>query len=926
MAARAARITVLLLGLLVSVMAGADTYDTRTLVSITLSDEWQTKLLYDCQVDIVGRRGDVYKALLTEDQLRDFWGRGFRIEILYDEMAQDRRLWREADQATASPEALTYYTASKFNLVTPPAGSLMEHLLQLYNAHPDLCRLYNLGATQDGAYDIIAMKVTRNPDAVEAEPKIRIYANIHGDEKGGLMVACDVLDTILAGYAAVPQSAQAKKLVDESEMWFIPMGNPYGNAHSTRYNSRSVDLNRNFWGPAGSDEPPAWSERETQVIRDLTETSTADHRKMRFTNSISFHGGEICFNSIWNYTHDAPSDEPIFWTSRTGGSGCGGQTYCPTLAPNGLAKAYQDGCTTSGFWFTEGYDWYGTKGDTNDWSYGQWTDLDTTIEVTAIKTPPVAQIPTFCAEHRQAVINYMLKTFQGIHGVMTDASSGNPLDGTVEVTATSSPTIPVPHAYQAVYTDPVAGDFHRVLQPGTYTVTCKATGYPDTVVTGVVVTADTKTLCNCPMTASPNLHVSSSAAADSCSGGGSYSGDGILDAGEDATLQVTLSNTGIAAATGVQATLSTSTPGIAVTGNMASFANIPSGGSVTSTSPHFRFSVGTGVICGTVITFNIHVTAAQGAWDDALTVTVGSVTPGGGTLLSETFDTGVSPPALPAGWDSADVAGIAGAWATNAGTHYPSGGGTNTSPNVAYFNSYNSASGSSTRLFRTSGVSIPAAATECTLSFYMYHDPGFSTDNDTVQPQVSTNGGGAWTNVGTAISRYAPKAEWTQHSVSLAPYIGQPDVRVAFLGTSAYGNDCHIDTVLISYTANGACTMHACMTSAAPGETAPGDTSATAQSWTDKTTQTWPANVSATSYTLYRGIRSDLPQLLNSSTDSCTKYTGAAASTATITEDPTGIAGGFYWYLVTGSNAGGEGSAGIATAGARTVNSGGGCP
>jgi hypothetical protein len=208
----------------------------------------------------------------------------------------------------------------------------------------------------------------------------------------------------------------------------------------------------------------------------------------------------------------------------------------------------------------------------------------------------------------------------------------------------------------------------------------------------------------------------------------------------------------------------------------------------------------------------------------------------------------------------------------------------------------------------------------------MYHDPGYTTDNDTIQPQVSTDGGGAWMNIGAAISRYAQKAEWTQHSVSLAPYIGQPDVRVAFLGTSAYGNDCHIDTVLISYTATGSCTMHACTPSAAPGETAPGDTFATAQSWTNKTTQTWPANAAATSYSLYRGIQSDLPQLLNSSTDSCTKYTGAATGTATITEDPTGIAGGFYWYLVTGSNTGGEGPAGNATAGARTVNSSGTCP
>ena len=60
--------------------------------------------------------------------------------------------------------------------------------------------------------------------------------------------------------------------------------------------------------------------------------------------------------------------------------------------------------------------------------------------------------------------------------------------------------------------------------------------------------------------------------------------------------------------------------------------------------------------------------------------------------------------------------------------------------------------------------------------------------------------------------------------------------------------------------------------------------------------------------------------------DSCTKYTGAATSTNTITEDPAGVTGRFYWYLVTGSNGAGEGTAGSATAGARVVNSSGTCP
>ena len=480
-------------------VAQADTYDTATLVDITTGTKDDVALLRDMRIDVVGLHDGIYKALVTEEQMKALSAHGLSVKILFDEMAADRARWAAA---TASAGLATgYYTPSKFNTVNPPAGSLMEHLLQQYNAHPTITRLYNLGPSQDGAYDVIAMKVSKNPDAVEAEPKIRLYANIHGDEKGGVMVSCDVLDTILAGYTASPQDATSRKHVDETEMWFIPMGNPWGNAHNSRYNSRSVDLNRNFWGPAGSDAPPAWSEKETQEIRDLTEASTADHSKKRFAVSLSFHEGDVVFNSVWNYTTSAPSDEPIFWLSRTGGSGCGSQTIpnCPTLAPHGLAQAYKDGNFTPGFWFTEGYDWYGTRGDTNDWAYGAWTALDTTIELNTQKTPPASQIPVYCAQHRQAVLNYMLKVFQGIHGVMTDQATGAPLDGNVAVTNTASPNFPVPHDYQAVFTDPVAGDFHRVLQPGTYTVVCTAPGYMTTTIPGVVVAADTTTVADCAM-------------------------------------------------------------------------------------------------------------------------------------------------------------------------------------------------------------------------------------------------------------------------------------------------------------------------------------------------------------------------------------------------------------------------------------------
>lgn len=901
--------------------AWADTYDDATLVRITITDPLQVKVLHEMRVDIVGTQKGAVKALLREGELKRLAERGFAVEILYAEMQQDRERWAEAARAEPGKLASSYYTASKFNTQNPAAGTLMAHLLAQRNAHPAITRLYNLGPSQDGAYDIIAMKITRNPDALEAEPKIRIYGNIHGDEKGGVMVACDVLDWILAGYAEAPQDPTAKRLVDETEMWFIPMGNPYGNANNTRYNSRGVDLNRNFWGPVGSDAPPAWSEKETQAIRDLTETATADRPKKRFAVSLSFHEGEVCFNSIWNYTTNAPSDEPIFWSSRTGGTGCGAQTIpnCPTLAPHGLAQAYKDGNTTPGFWYTEGYDWYGTRGDTNDWAYGAWTQLDTTIELNEQKTPPASQINTYCLQHRQAVLNYMMKVFQGIHGVMVDAQTNAPLDGTVAVTATAIATYPVPRDFQAVYTDPVAGDFHRVLQPGTYTMTCSAPGYAPTVVPGLVVAADTKTIADCRMSRT-GLEYDSSSFTDSCSGGGAGNGDGVLDAGEDATLRVTLRNIGSAAATGVTATIGSTFSGVTIDDGTAAFTDVPGAGTGQSLDPHFRIRVGPEVPCGTAIPFTLHMTSAQGSWDDTFTVPVGDATPATPqTLLSEGFDGATFPPA---GWNQVDTAGSTGNWARSTGTVHPTGGGTHAGAGLAYFNSYTAQSGNNTRLYRLTGLSIPAEAASAAVTFWMYHDAGYSGSNDRVQVQVSTDGT-TWTDAGAAVARYDGSTGWKQHSVPIDAYIGQSGVRIAFHGITAYGNDCHLDDVAVTWTPVPSCAMRTCEALAVPAEVAPGDTPATSLRFTDHDTATWPAGLRASSYTLYRGVPAGLPALLDAGADSCVRYTGAATA-AVVPEPPS--AGSFFWFLVTGSNTAGEGPAGAATAGPRTVNATGLCP
>jgi hypothetical protein len=141
--------------------------------------------------------------------------------------------------------------------------------------------------------------------------------------------------------------------------------------------------------------------------------------------------------------------------------------------------------------------------------------------------------------------------------------------------------------------------------------------------------------------------------------------------------------------------------------------------------------------------------------------------------------------------------------------------------------------------------------------------------------------------------------------------------------TVSYSNGCGTGT-----SAGHAVTISVCLP---PPETAPGTGGiSTAQSWSGKTTITWPVNADATSgYHVYRGAKADLPNLLNGTTDSCTRATtpDASSNSATgISDDPSGVTGRFYWYLITGLNGTGEGSAGNATAGTRTLNTSGTCP
>lgn len=263
--------------------------------------------------------------------------------------------------------------------------------------------------------------------------------------------------------------------------------------------------------------------------------------------------------------------------------------------------------------------------------------------MTTTKTPATSQISTFCAQHRPATINYLMKSFQSISGVMTDVPTGAPLDGTVTATTISSG-----HLWQAVPTDPSAGDFHRVLPPGSYTIRCDAPGYPSVTIPGLVVTADTTTVADCRMNRTV-LALTGSSFTDACSGTGS-GGDGILDPGEEATVRVTLSNSGTVAATGVTASMTTAAAGITIVRGSDGFPDVAAGGSSLSNAPHFLVRVDPSVACGTAIPLQLAVAATQGSWTGTVNLVVGRTAGSPPTCTSHPCVSSVNPKeASPAG-------------------------------------------------------------------------------------------------------------------------------------------------------------------------------------------------------------------------------------------------------------------------------------
>jgi hypothetical protein len=308
-------------------------------------------------------------------------------------------------------------------------SQMTTELQTIASTYPEITQLSDLGHTVQGRV-LWGLKITDNPDVEENEPEVRICGLHHGNEYMSAELPLNLALLLVQNYSSDPTITE---LVDNREIWIIPMVNPDGREAGTRYNAHGVDLNRNYGYMPESTTP--YSEPETRAMRN-------NALQNNFVLSLSFHCSGDIVNYIWNHkTQPVPDNTAVVALSNQYGS-------------------------HNGYWVVEGYDWYQTLGDCDDFSYGCRGDIDWTVEVQSSGEEQAWNL------NREAMLEILDAADMGLTGVVTNADNGQPIPATIWVE----------EAFWPCFADPEIGDYHKVLLPGTYMVHYQANGFQEKII------------------------------------------------------------------------------------------------------------------------------------------------------------------------------------------------------------------------------------------------------------------------------------------------------------------------------------------------------------------------------------------------------------------------------------------------------------
>jgi murein tripeptide amidase MpaA len=277
----------------------------------------------------------------------------------------------------------------------PDAGAchtyaeVQAELMALQQNFPGLAVVSSLGKSLEQR-EIWGIKISDNVAANEGETKILMMGGHHAREWISVDVPLLLARHLLEQYAS---SSRIKELVDNGEIWVVPLVNPDGHQYSVtsnrlwRKNRRNngdgtygVDLNRNYayqWGGPGSSGSTfsetyrgtaPFSEPESQVLRDFMQ-------QHEFTAMISYHNYSQLVLYPWGYTSSPAPDAGLM------------DQLARTMADsirNVHGKRYGP---------QQSSDLYLASGDATDWLYAETNVPSYTIELRPSSSIPGFQLP-----------------------------------------------------------------------------------------------------------------------------------------------------------------------------------------------------------------------------------------------------------------------------------------------------------------------------------------------------------------------------------------------------------------------------------------------------------------------------------------------------------------------------------------------------
>jgi hypothetical protein len=311
---------------------------------------------------------------------------------------------------------------------------MVSELDSMHLQYPDLItEKSSLGLSLEGR-PIWHVKISDNPDLAEGEPQILYNALHHAREPQGMATVIYFMYYLLENYGKDPQ---VNYLIDNRELYFIPVVNPDGYVYNQTTNpggggnwrknrrlnadeSYGVDLNRNYsyqWGIddiGSSPDPTSWSYRgtepfsepETRAVRDFCQ-----NKEIRLCLNCHTYGGVLIHP--WNYSDILPPDSSLYTELASAMTEINNYRYGP-------------GGSSLGYIF---------NGGTTDWMYGEQSTKNKIIamtpEVGPSFWPDASEIYPLAEENLQA--NMILA--HG-HGVITDPNSPQILSVSSDVNST----------------------------------------------------------------------------------------------------------------------------------------------------------------------------------------------------------------------------------------------------------------------------------------------------------------------------------------------------------------------------------------------------------------------------------------------------------------------------------------------------------